>query len=155
VVNNRHAFGIIAIFAGIIILLGKLGFFTAFWPFLFIGLGIGIHIAATRNYIASQWLVLAGISVTYGLLFLYCNLAGWDALSWLWPAFIFGIAVGLYHKYRYSGTTTGTSLVGAIVLTVISVVFFFLSIIFQSGATFLAVLMIVIGGYVIYRGRNR
>jgi hypothetical protein len=154
-VNNRHAFGIIAIFAGIIILLGKLGFFTAFWPFLFIALGIGIHLAYTRNYIASQWLVLAGISVTYGLLFLYCNLVGWDALSWLWPAFIFGIAVGLYHKYRYSGTTTGTSLVGAIVLTVISVVFFFLSIIFQSGATFLAVLMILIGGYVIYRGRNR
>ena len=154
-VNNRHAFGIIAICAGLIILLGKLGFFTAFWPFFFIALGIGIHLAFMRNYTSSHWLVFAGISFTYGLIFLFCNLAGWDVLSWLWPAFILGIAVGLYHKYRYSGTTTGTSLVGAILLTFISIVFFFLSIIFQSGATFLAVLMIVIGGYVIYRGRNR
>lgn len=154
-VNNRHAFGIIAICAGILILLGKLGFFTAFWPFFFIAFGLGIHLAFTRNYLSSQWLVLTGISVTYGLIFLYCNLAGWDELSWLWPGFIFGVAVGLYHKYRYSGTTTGGSLIGSIVLTVISVVFFFLSIIFQSGATFLAVLMIAIGAYVIYRGRNR
>jgi hypothetical protein len=152
--GNRFAFGVVAILAGIIILLGKLGFFHFFWPLLFIAIGIGLHMSYFRGSGNSQSLVYAGISVTYGLIFFYCKAAGWNQLSWLWPGFILGIAIGLYEKYVYGGRQSPSALYGAISLAIVSTVFFFLSILFHSGATFIAICLIILGGYVVLRARR-
>jgi hypothetical protein len=153
--GNRYAFGIIAMTAGLIILLGKLGFFSFFWPLFLLAIGIGLQMSVNRGVLTSRYLVVSGIFISYAIVFMFCNIAGWHQLGWLWPVLFFGVAVGLYNYYLNSNSRSTTALYGSIALTVISGVFFLLSMLFHSGVYFIAIVMIVLGGYVIWRARSK
>ncbi|MEY4480587.1 MAG: hypothetical protein RLZZ267_1265 [Bacillota bacterium] len=153
--GNRYAFGLIAITAGLIILLGKLGFFSFFWPLFLLALGIGLQMAVNRDVINTKYLILSGIFISYAVVFMFCNIAGWQQFGWLWPVLFLGVAVGLYNYYLNANSRSTSALYGSIILTVLSGVFFLLSILFHSGSYFIAIVMIALGGYVIWRARSK
>jgi hypothetical protein len=152
--GNRYAFGMITLGAGLIILLGKLGFFSFFWPLFFLAGGILLQMAVSRESLESRWLIASGILISYGVLFMFCNIAGWQQLGWLWPALFLGVAIGLYNYHSNASGQNSSALYGAITLAIISGVFFLLSLLFHSGAYFIAIVMILIGAYVIFRARR-
>lgn len=153
--GNRYAFGLIAITAGLIILLGKLGFFSFFWPLFLLAIGIVMQMSVNREVINAKYLVVSGVFISYAIVFMFCNIAGWQQLGWLWPILFLGVAVGLYNYYLNSNSRSSSALYGSISLTILSCVFFLLSILFHSGAYFIAIVMIVLGGFVIWRARSK
>lgn len=153
--GNRYAFGLIAITAGLIILLGKLGFFSFFWPLFLLAIGIGLQMSVNRAFINTRYLVLSGILISYAIVFMFCNIAGWEQFGWLWPVLFLGIAAGLYNYYLNANSRSNSALYGSITLALLSGVFFLLSILFHLGSYFIAIVMIALGGYVIWRARSK
>src|SRR5690554_3461193 len=95
---NRMSIGIIIILLGIFILLGKLGViafvWSIFWPVFVLAPGILFHLFFFSRVMPAGVLIPGGILVTYSLMFFYCGLFGWHSMSYLWPGFILGVAIG-------------------------------------------------------------
>lgn len=153
--GKNYSVGVIILLAGVVILLGKLGivqFIGGFlWPVFVLVPGILLHMLYFGRVLPSGVLIPAGILTAYSVLFFYCNLFGWDSMAYLWPLFILGIAVGLYEFYFFDRYNPKGALVAAIVLAVISGVFFGFTLLFTAGVYLIAVGLIVAGIVMIYR----
>ncbi|WP_199618816.1 hypothetical protein [Paenibacillus alkalitolerans] len=99
--NRTMPLAIGIIIAGVIILLGKLGFFQTvgalFWPLIPLAAGAAFHLLHWNRVLPSGVLIPGGILVVLSLLFLFCSWFGWGWMKVLWPVIPFGVAVGLYE----------------------------------------------------------
>src|SRR4051794_13322915 len=99
--KNQYSVGILILVAGVIILFGKLGVFgfigSVFWPLFILVPGVLLHVLFFGRMLPAPVLIPGGILSTYGLLFLVCNITSWGTMTYLWPVFILGVAVGLYE----------------------------------------------------------
>lgn len=156
--RNNYSLGLLLIFIAVILLLGKLGVFSflggLLWPIFVLAPGLLFHFLYFSRSAPAGVLVPGGILVTYSLMFFYCNLFGWQSMAYLWPGFIFGVAVGLYELSLFDTNARG-AFTGAVVLAIISGVFFAFAFLFTVGIYFVAFAMIAVGIFLILSRRPR
>ncbi|WP_411347534.1 hypothetical protein [Paenibacillus sp. WLX2291] len=153
--RNQGKIVIGMIVAGLIILLGKLGFFSfvghAFWPLLILLPGIMLQLFYFSRSIPSYLLVPAGILTVYGVLFFLCNTWGWWLMDYLWPLLITGIALGLYEYYAMSPfRVDGRIGITAILLGLLSAVLLLISILGSALLYIIAILLVVSVGWIFF-----
>jgi len=152
---NRLSLGIIIIVLGLIILLGKLGVFSfvwgIFWPIFVLAPGLLLHLFYFSRTLPAAALVPGGILVTYSLMFFYCGIFGWKSMTYLWPGFIFGVAVGLYEYFLFSQEKPRGALIVSLILGVVSIIFFGFSLMKTNAIYFIAIALILIGLFMILR----
>ncbi|WP_460322970.1 hypothetical protein [Paenibacillus sp. YSY-4.3] len=159
--NNKLMTGILILAAGIIILLGKWGVFSflgkALWPLILLIPGILLHVWVISRRASAELLLPAGILVVYSILFFIGIIGGWTFLFHkMWPAFILGIAVGLFEYYSYSPQRQGGMLLTAIALGTVSIILLGWSLFSLSFVYLLAIVMIAAGIWLIVaRGNSR
>ena len=140
-------------------LLAKVGLFSFIgsnlWPIFVLLPSVLFHIMYFSRGASSGVLVPGGILFTYAMMFFYCNIVGWDAMSYLWPGYILGVAIGLFEAYFFDPNKPRGLFIAALVLAIISAVFFGFTLLFTSGAYLIALGMIVIGLALIYRRPQR
>jgi len=153
--SNRLSLGVIIILLGIFILLGKLGVITfvwnVFWPILILAAGLLLHMFYFSRTLPAAALIPGGLLVTYSLMFLYCTIFGWGAMSYLWPGFIFGVAVGLYEYYMFSDDKPRGALIASLIVGSVSIVFFGFTLIRTNAIYVIAAALILIGLFMILR----
>lgn len=147
--RNNYSVGLLLIGIAVILLLGKLGVFSALgaflWPLFVMLPGLVFHFLYFSRVLPVGVLVPGGILITYSLMFFYCNLFGWDSMGYLWPGFIFGVAVGLYELHIFSPRNSRGAFTAAMILSIIAGVFFTFAFMFTVGVYFIAFVLIAIG----------
>jgi len=156
---NKNSAGILLLIVGVLILLGKVGLFSflgmIFWPILVLIPGILIHVLYFGRVLPAMTLVLAGMLVVYALLFIFCNIFGWDSLRYLWPLFIFGVAVGLFEYHIFGAPRQRYIRKVAIALGIASIVGLLLIALWGWGIYVVALLLVLAGLYLMYGSRRR
>ncbi|GJM72425.1 hypothetical protein HMSSN036_46410 [Paenibacillus macerans] len=124
--NNKLMTGILILAAGIVILLGKLGFFSflgrAFWPLLLLIPGIVLHLWHFWRKGPSELLLPGAILVVYSIVFFIGIIGGWGTLKYTWPLFFLGIAVGLFEYDYFSPRRQSGMFIAALIIGAISVI---------------------------------
>lgn len=157
--NKPLSMGIILVGAALVLLLGKIGFFTfigsLLWPLVLLVLpGFVLHALVFNRTLPSAAVFPGGVLVTYGILFFLCSLFGWGLMSILWPGFIFGIAVGLYELvYFEKGRDNGLRMI-AIGLALVSVVLLLFNLVFTVSVYVFIVLLLAAGVVLIVSGKR-
>lgn len=152
--RNERAIGIFIAVAGLVILLGKLGVFgyigRNFWPIVLLVPGILLHLYYFLRKTSTVVLIPAGVFTVYGILFLVCNLSGWYLLAYLWPVFIFGIALGLfeYALFEYPRPAMVYSI--SIITLAVSIVLLFVTLLTTGFIYLFATLLIFAGIWLIF-----
>ncbi|RTE07708.1 hypothetical protein [Paenibacillus whitsoniae] len=156
--RNRYTIGILFIAVAVLLLLGKLGvfhlLFSFFWPLVVLVPGLLFHYFYFNRTLPAAVLVPGGILTTYGVMFFYCNIFGWGAMSYLWPGFILGIAIGLYELYLYDRGSDRSIWIAALVLGVLSAVFFTITLLVKLGIYIIALILVIAGLAMIFRKRK-
>ncbi|MFD0692780.1 LiaI-LiaF-like domain-containing protein [Paenibacillus sp. GCM10027628] len=153
--RNSYSIGILLIAVAVVLLLGKLGVFhfiaSFFWPLVLLIPGLLFHFLFFNRTLPAGVLVPGGILTTYALMFFYCNIFGWSSMSYLWPGFILGVAVGLYELHLFDHNSDRGVLIGAMVLGIIAAVFFGMTLLFKLGIYVIALLLVLAGVVLIFR----
>ncbi|MEF3305502.1 hypothetical protein [Paenibacillus sp. GYB003] len=156
--GNRFSVGIIIVVIGVILLLGKLGVFgfvwELFWPALILAVGLLLHALYFNKTLPSGVLIPGGILVTISVLFFLCTFFGWGLMAYIWPGFIFAVAVGLYEFHMFDKYSPRGTLMAAVALAVIAGVLFGMTILFTVGIYFIAIVLIGLGVYMIVNKRR-
>lgn len=156
--NNRYSIGLIIVAVGVILLLGKLGvfgfFWEVFWPVFVLAPGLLLHALYFSRVLPSGVLIPGGILVTNSILFFLCTIFSWKLMAYLWPGFIFAVAVGLYEYYMFDKRSPRSTLVAAVTLAIISGILFGMTILFTIGIYFIALALIVVGAYILLNKRR-
>jgi hypothetical protein len=143
--------GVILIILGILFLADNLEYitinFTDIWPFLMVLGGAAFWTGYFKNR-KNYGLIMPGtILVIYGLVFWYCQAAGWEYMQYLWPFFLIGPGTGFYFMYQLGGKEKGL-LIPAGILVGMGMLF----ILQYSGILkYWSVLLIIFGAYLIYK----
>jgi hypothetical protein len=118
--KERFYIGGIFIAAGILFLLANFGLFSLehVWPIFVMAPGIIFFIAYLDNKQNYGFLMPASILTIIGLLFFYCEFAGWHRMETLWPFFIIAPGCGFFLMY-YLGPKEKGLLIPASILTFI------------------------------------
>lgn len=157
--NNKYSAGIILLLAGAVILLGKWGVFgflsSIFWPILVLISGILIHVLYFGRVLPAITLVPGGMLVVYAILFIFCNALGWSKLQYLWPLFIFGVALGMYEYYLFGSPRQRYIKTAAIGLGVASIIGLLLIALWGWGIYVVALLCVGGGLYLMFGSRKR
>lgn len=158
--NNKLTTGIIILAAGIIILLGKWGVFSFLlknlWPLLLLIPGILLHLWHFYRKGPAELLLPGGALVVYSIVFFIGIIGGWQTLKYTWPAFILGIAVGLYEYDRFSKRHQQGILAAAFILGALSIILLGITLFTWPLIYLLAILLIIGGIYLIVaRGNKR
>lgn len=157
--KNKYSAGIILLLAGVLILLGELGVFSflgaIFWPILVLIPGILIHVLYFGRVLPAITLVPGGMLLVYALLFIFCNIFGWDKMRYLWPLFILGIAVGLYEYFLFGAPKQRYIKTVAIALGIVSIIALLLAALWSWGIYVLAFLCVAAGLYLMFSKQKR
>ncbi|GAA0411930.1 hypothetical protein [Paenibacillus motobuensis] len=158
--NNKLTTGILILSAGIVILLGKLGVFSflgkALWPLLLLIPGILLHMWYFWRKGPVELLVPGGILVVYSIIFFIGNFGGWQTLKYTWPAFLLGIAVGLFEYGYISPQRQQGVLAAALIVGILSVVLLGWTLFTWSIVYLLAIILIIAGiVLILMRGKTR
>ncbi len=157
--KNKYSAGIILLVVGVVILLGKAGVFgflgSVFWPLLVLIPGILIHVLYFGRLIPAVMLIPGGVLVVYSLLFILCNIFGWDSLKYLWPLFIAGIAAGLYEYYLFGSNVPRIVLTAALALAAATVLIFAVTLMWSWGIYVIAAAFIGAGIWMTVGSRKR
>ncbi|WP_028561638.1 hypothetical protein [Paenibacillus pinihumi] len=155
--KNQYSVGILMLIAGIVILFGKLGVFSfigsVFWPLFVLIPGILLHVLFFGRIFPAVVLIPGGMLSTYALLFFYCNAFGWNQLQYLWPFFIFGVAVGLYEYYMFNYSRQRRIQVAAFVLAGITAACFGFMLLWSWGIYLVALVLIAAGAWIVFGRR--
>jgi len=147
--------GIAIILVGIFLLLGKVGVFdfvgSRIWPVFILAPGLFFHFLFFAKGLPSGVLIPGGILTVISFMFFYCNIFGWDSMSYLWPGFIMAVAIGLFETYFFDSNKPKAAFIGSAILAMISAIFFSFSLLLASGIYFVAVGLIVLGLLLIRR----
>ncbi len=156
--NNRYSIGIIIVAVGILLLLGRIGFFGfiwgLLWPVFILIPGILLHMLYFGRMLPPAVLIPGGILVVISTLFFFCNLVGWSAMEYLWPGFIFAVSVGLYEFYLFDNSKPRAALTASIILAILSAIFFGMMIMFTAGIYIIAAILIIGGAFLIMKPRR-
>ncbi|MZQ81867.1 hypothetical protein GQF01_06930 [Paenibacillus sp. 5J-6] len=156
--RNSYSIGILLIGLAVLLLLGKLGvihfIFSFFWPLVLLAPGLLFHILYFNRTWPAGVLVPGGILTTYGLMFFFCNIFGWGSMSYLWPGFILGVAIGLYELHLFDRGSDRGVWIGALVLGIISVVLFGITLLVKLGIYVIALILVAAGLLMIFRRKN-
>lgn len=157
--SNKYSAGIILLLAGVLILLGKIGVFSflgaVFWPLLVLIPGVLLHVLYFGRVVPAFMLVPGGMLVVYAILFIICNIFGWESLRYLWPLFVFGFAAGLYEYYMFGSSVPRIVFTASIVLAAASVLFLILILMWSWGIYLVAALFIAAGAWMMFGKRKR
>lgn len=153
--KQSAAVGVLILAAGLIILLGKLGVFafigSVFWPLFILIPGVLLHVLYFGRMAPSVVLVPGGILTVVSLVLLIGNWFGWNLMRFLWPFFLFAVAVGLYEYEMFGHSRSRTIWLASIALAVLSLLLFLLML-FKTWAIYLiAAVLIVVGGWLVIR----
>ncbi|KIL41722.1 hypothetical protein SD70_04955 [Gordoniibacillus kamchatkensis] len=152
--RNNVSVGVLLIAVAVILLLGKIGVFgflgSLLWPLLVLAPGVVLHMLYFNRVLPPGVLVPGGILVTYSLMFLFCNVFGWGAMSYIWPGFIFGVAVGLYELYFFERRDRG-ALTASVILTAVSALLFGMAVLAKLGVYFIVIVLVIAGLLLIWR----
>ena len=147
--------GMLILAAGLIILLGKLGVFAfignVFWPLFILIPGVLLHVLFFGRMLPSIVLVPAGILTVVSLVLLIGNWFGWDLMRYLWPFFLFAVAVGLYEYYVFSYSRSQTVWLASVSLAGVSILLFLLTLLWTWAAYLIAFVLIVGGAWLMLR----
>lgn len=147
--NQKYSAGIIFILAGIVILLGKWGVFSflgaMFWPLLVLIPGILLHVLYFGRMLPAVVLVPGGMLIVYTILFIFCNIFGWDIIKYAWPVLLLGIAVGLYEYHLFGNSRNRAILTTSLWLGGAAIVFLILTLVWSWGFYVLAIVLIGVG----------
>ena len=128
--KSQLTWGIFLILLGVVFLLGnisRVGMDTL-WPIFPLAVGLMFFIGYFHDRKNYGLLMPGSILVVVGLLFFYCNFAGWWRMETLWPVFILAPAVGFVAMHWGGAKEWGISmLIPAGILGGIAVIFLFLS----------------------------
>jgi hypothetical protein len=153
--RNNYSIGIILIAVAVVLLLGKLGVFhflgSLLWPLFVLVPGLLLHYLFYNRVLPAGVLVPGGMLVKYSLMFFFCNLFGWQTMGYIWPGFIFGVAVGLYELYFLHRDSDRNIRTASIVLAVLAAALFLMMILFKVGIYLIALLLVLAGILVIMR----
>jgi hypothetical protein len=153
--RNNVSIGVLLIAVAVVLLLGKLGVFSflgaLLWPMFVLIPGLLFHFLYFGRMFPAGVLVPGGILVTYSLMFFYCNVFGWGSMSYLWPGFIFGVAVGLFEMYFFEGQRERGLFTASAILTAIAAIFFGMTVLAKLGIYFIALVLVAAGLLMIWR----
>lgn len=156
--KNNYSLGFIFIVVALILILGKIGVIgflgSLFWPVFVLLPGVLLHVFYFGKILPLGVLVPGGMLVTYSVMFFYCNLFGWHSMVYLWPGFIFGIAVGLYELHIFNRNSQPATLKTAFILAIISLILFVISFLFAVSIYVIALILIGIGFIIILRRKR-
>lgn len=157
--RGRIITGIAFILIGVLMLLSRMvgaPMGKLFWPLLLIigGLLFFVSYFFSQRAKGSEGLLFPATYLTIlGLMFTYLNLTDWEHMRYLWPTFVFGVAISLGVVYLFtpediSGERkrSGTPI---LVLTVISVMLYLLA---AKASILWPLILIALGLIVIFGG---
>lgn len=75
-------------------------------------------------------------------------------MGYIWPGFIFGVAVGLYELNLFNRDSGRSVLTASIILAIIAVALFSMMILFKLSIYFIAFLLVLAGILLIMRKPN-
>ncbi|WEK53010.1 MAG: hypothetical protein P0Y55_10415 [Candidatus Cohnella colombiensis] len=153
--KQSAAVGITVLAVGLIILLGKLGVFAfigaVFWPIFILIPGILLHVLYFGRIAPPIVLVPAGILTVVSVILLIGNWFGWGLMKYLWPLFIFAVAVGLY-EYNTFGLVRSQYISTVVLgLGIVSLILFGITLIWSWGIYLLAIALIGSGIWMVTR----
>lgn len=154
--RNKYSVGMLLIAIAIVLLLGKLGVFAIlgklFWPLIVLGIGALLHALFYMRIAPPAVVVPGGMLITYSLIFLFCNIFGWSFMKYLWPGFIFGIAVGLYELHMVDRHSPRSVFTLAVIIALVSAVLFAMTLLFSLSIYLIAFILVVVGlGFIFWR----
>jgi hypothetical protein len=155
-VNRQSAtVGIGVLAVGLIILLGKLGVFAfigaVFWPLFILIPGVLLHVLYFGRIVPSVALIPAGILTVVSVILLIGNWFGWGLMKYMWPLFLFAIAVGLYEFYVFGYSRSRQIWTAAVLLAALSIVLFGMTLLWTWGIYVLAAGLIGFGTWLVLR----
>jgi hypothetical protein len=143
--------GLVLVCLGLIFLADNLDYialdFPSIWPGLLILAGIAFATGYFKNNKNYGLLLPATILVVFGLLFLYCTIAGWENMNDLWPVFLMGPGLGFYLMYQFGEKEKGLLIPAAIMVGLGLLFLLDLNHILK----YWSVILIAVGGYLIYK----
>lgn len=80
--------------------------FISLWPLLLIWFGLS---SGSSRRADGGSPMASGVLITYGIMFMLCEVLGWQLMQYIWPGFLLGPALGLYKSYRITGSRTQRS----------------------------------------------
>lgn len=153
--KQSAAVGILVLAAGLVILLGKLGVFAfignVFWPLFILIPGILLHVLFFGRMAPSIVLVPAGILTVVSVVLLIGNWFGWNLLRFLWPFFLFAVAVGLYEYDVFGNARSRTVWLASMGLAALSLILFVTTLLWTWGIYVIAAILIVFGAWLVIR----
>ncbi|MEX2414680.1 MAG: hypothetical protein WD424_00935 [Paenibacillaceae bacterium] len=156
--RNSYFSGLTIIVVGIFLLLGKIGVFdfigSMIWPIFVLLPGLFFHFLFFAKGLPSGILVPGGLLTVYSFMFFYCNLFGWDSMSYLWPGFIMGVAIGLFEAYFFDPNKPKAAFIGSAILAIIAAIFFSFTLLMTSGIYIIALALIILGVAMVRRRPN-
>jgi hypothetical protein len=156
--RNNYSLGLVLIVLAGILILGKMGIIgflgNLFWPIFVLLPGIAFHVLFFGRVLPVGVLVPGGMLVTYALMFFYCNIFGWSSMVYLWPGFIFGVAVGLYELHIFNRNSPKGAITAAFILAIISLVFFIIAFLVNVSIYIIALVLIGIGVIMMLRRKR-
>ena len=69
------------------------------WPLILLALS-----ASCAGRTDGGALITGGVLFTYGIMFMACEIVGWELMQIIWPCFLLGPALGLYRSHRITGS---------------------------------------------------
>ncbi|MBB3109029.1 hypothetical protein FHS18_001081 [Paenibacillus phyllosphaerae] len=151
--GNKSAIGILFLFAGAVILLGKLGLFafigTNFWPLFVLIPGILLHVLFFGRLLPTVVLVPGAILTVSAVIFFFCIAFGWNNMQYLWPLFILGLAIGLYEYHLFEMSHPKVAMTAAIILALIAASFFVMMLFWGFGLYLIAIAFLAVGAWLV------
>lgn len=75
--------------------------FISLWPLLLIWFGLS---SGSSRRADGGSPMASSVLITYGIMFMLCEVLGWQLMQYIWPGFLLGPALGLYKSYRITGS---------------------------------------------------
>ena len=162
----NYIFGFLLLFIGAILILSNFGVIEIawdnLWPLFLLIPGILFELSyftyrkddgsrgSIEDFPGSSLLVLGGILITYGLLFLVNVIYGWHLMENLWPLFLLGVAIGLLQAYLFGGREKYL-LIPIGILGVISLFFLINNLIFVNFGLIAGIVLLLIGIWILLK----
>ena len=162
----NYLFGLLLLLIGGLLILANFGVIEIawdnLWPLFVLIPGILFELSyfncrkdddnrgGIEDFPGSALLVLGGILITYGLLFLVNVIYGWHLMENLWPIFLLGVAIGLLQAYLFGGREKYL-LIPVGILGAISLFFLINNLVFIDFRLLAGILLIVIGLWIIFK----
>ena len=161
----NYLFGFLLLCIGLILILSNFGVMEIawdnLWPLFFLIPGILFELSyfiyrdddgnrgGIEDFPGSSLLILGGIFIIYGLLFLVNVIYGWHLMEDLWPIFLLGVAIGLLQAYLFGGREK-VLLIPVGILGAISLFFLINNLLYVDFKLIAGILLVLIGIWVIF-----